>query len=69
MPAGCTVSIGATGCVPGEDPARAMARADTALYDAKRARRDCVVWHRVGPNSPAAVPGRSHPDELLGSLT
>lgn len=39
-----TVSIGATEWVPGEDPTEAVSRADTALYRAKAAGRDCVKY-------------------------
>lgn len=38
-----TVSVGATSHRPGDDPAAMLARADAALYDAKRAGRDRVV--------------------------
>ncbi len=41
---GQTCSIGATECLPGEPGVQAMARADEALYEAKRTGRDRTVW-------------------------
>ncbi len=37
-----TVSIGCTGLVPGDSPEALIQRADLALYDAKRAGKNCV---------------------------
>lgn len=42
-----TASFGVAEMTPGESPASFMARADAALYEAKRAGRDCVRVARV----------------------
>nr|WP_309687085.1 GGDEF domain-containing protein [Armatimonas sp.] len=44
-----TLSIGGAACLPGERPEDVVHRADTALYQAKQAGRDCFRFHMT-PN-------------------
>jgi diguanylate cyclase (GGDEF)-like protein len=57
-----TVSIGLTlSRRSGDTPSTMLQRADSALYDAKRAGRNCVKWQIPVPESPApgpVAPGR-----------
>ena len=53
-----TVSIGATCCWSEEDPIQVMARADAALYEAKRSGRDCAKLN-LGSITPEGVLERS----------
>ncbi len=43
-----TLSAGVTGVVSGDTFDTLYARADSALYQAKRRGRDQTVWHRIG---------------------
>ncbi len=45
---GLTCSIGVTQWQPSEQPAQAVARADEALYEAKRSGRNRIVWGTAG---------------------
>ena len=65
---GQTCSIGVAEWQPIEQPAQAVARADEALYEAKRAGRNQIVWHDTEgrqdvPRAPR--PGRPRPRAVL----
>jgi diguanylate cyclase (GGDEF)-like protein len=61
-----TVSIGVTCCVTAEEASEIVNRADRALYDAKRAGRDCERLRLARPGRPdrTHVPLGAHPAAL-----
>jgi diguanylate cyclase len=40
-----TASVGVAGCMPGEEPALLVRRADEAVYGAKKSGRNCSYWN------------------------
>jgi diguanylate cyclase (GGDEF)-like protein len=60
-----TLSIGITHCDQEEDPADVLARADQALYEAKRAGRDCARVQLPYQNASAEQPNPALPPKNI----